>query len=989
MQFGILGSLRIVVDGREIALTSPRQRILLSALLVDVGWIVSTDRLAEVMWGDDQPDGPPGAVYTHVSRLRSLLQQHGGQEARRMLVTRPPGYVLAVEPGQVDAGRFERLVEEAQAAAAPQTTAELLEKALVLWRGRPLAEFDHESALVEAARLEELHTTAVELRADALLALGRYAPLAGELEAAVARHPFRERLRGQLMVALVRCGRQADALAAYRDLRDALVGELGLEPSAELRRLERAILQQDEELPWPAPAAGPRGRADPGRLREPSRAAVQALPEALTSFVGRDEDIRGVSAALAEARLVVLTGPGGVGKSRLAVRVAGEVADGYADGVDLCDLVGVDDSEAVPDVVATTLEAVPTDRADLQDALVATLRGQRRLVILDNCEHVSAGAAELADRITRGCPGVAVLATSRQPLGVPGQRIWPVRPLEVGPTLEGDAVALFRDRAAAVDPAFEVGDDREAVGEICRRLDGLPLAVELAAAWVRFMTPADIVDCLDDRFDLVTRDPGAASSRHRSLHAAVDRSYTLLPDATRRLFDRLAVFAGSFGLDAAEQVCAGDGLPAGEVADRLAELVDHSLVVVDRTGKRARYRVLETLRAYGHARLEARGGASSWHRRHAEHFTAVAEEAAARLKGPDEARWVEIVDTELANLRAAHAWACANGEVDLALHLAAHLRVYAYYRLRDEVYDWALRAVELPGASARAAYPAALLTAGVGQMQRGHLDRAREHAEQVLAAASDEAVVLRARRLLAEVALYEGRLEATDRWGREVIEQARGAGRRYDEALGHLYRVLAAAYAGRTEEARTLLEAGWQVVEAADQPTLRAGYHYLEGEVRLDDDPAAALRSFQEAIELARSVGNRFIEGVARVAAASLEARHGQPDGALAAFREIVDHWRASGDWAHMWTTLRNLLLLFQRIGADGQAAVLLGTVETATTGAPSFGVDAGRLARSADALRVTLGEEAFADAEARGRAMSDDEAVVYALEEIDRLLAN
>jgi DNA-binding SARP family transcriptional activator len=345
-------------------------------LLVEVGSVVSTDRLAEILWGDDPPDDPAGAVQTHVSRLRTVLGREGGEQARRVLTTRPPGYALAVDPKQIDAGRFEWLVEEARAAPTPQRAAERLACALELWRGEPLAEFDHEFARAEATRLKELRTTARELRGEALLALGRYAQAVIELEAAVARHPLREQLRGQLMVALVRSGRQADALAVYRDLRDVLVDELGVEPSAALRRLELAILQQDEALPWPAPPRGgapaaggpgrPGGPGGPGGPRQRPEPVPGALPEPLTSFVGRGEELRRVARALAAGRMVVLTG--------------------------------------VSDLIATTLGVLPAEPGDAKDALGAFLGAQQLLLVLDNCEHVVDGVAELVERIGQSCP---------------------------------------------------------------------------------------------------------------------------------------------------------------------------------------------------------------------------------------------------------------------------------------------------------------------------------------------------------------------------------------------------------------------------------------------------------------------------------------------------------------------------------------------------------------------------------------------------------
>ena len=823
LRFGILGSLRIEVDGEEVPLPSGKQRALLAALLIDVGAVVSTGRLADVLWGDDQPDDPARAIRTHVSRLRSVLLEWGGEQATAVLVTRPKGYALAVDPDWVDAGRFERLVGEAHTASSPQVRVHLTGEALALCRGVPLFEFDHPDANTERARLEGLRGEALELRADAMLRLGRYSEVVTELPALVERHPLHEKLRGQLMVALYRCGRQADALAAYRHLRDALVGELGVEPSAALRQLETAILQQVDDLPWPCPPVGLNASTGERRGPHQARSSTSVLPDELTSFVGREGDVRALEAALRERRIVVLSGVGGVGKSRLALRVAREVADNYADGVVLCDLVSADDDGAVSDVVATALGALPAPSGDSGDGLLESLRAQQVLLVLDNCEHVVTGASKLVDRIARRCPGVAVLATTRQPLRTAVQQIWPVMPLEVD-GMDGAGVELFRDRAASADPTFELTDaDRDVVVEICRRLDGLPLAVELAAAQVRFMNPADVVDRLDHRFDMLTSGPSTAPPRHRSLQAVLDWSYELLPDRTQRLLDRLAVFAGGSTLDAAVLVCAGEGLPAPDVANRLADLVDQSLVSVDRSGRHARYRLLETVRAYGEAHLRAGGDLQVWRRRHAEHFASLAEEAADGLRGPDEAHWVQVLDTELANLRAAQSWACTTGHVDLALRLASLLHVYAYQRLHDEVHGWALRAVDLPGASVHPEYPATLVAAAVGRVQRGELERAREDGEKALAVASQEQVVLRAQQLLAEISLYQGRLEEADQRGLELAERSRSVGDAYYESLGYLYRVHAAAYSGRAGEARGHLSAGWQAVGVAGTPTLRAG----------------------------------------------------------------------------------------------------------------------------------------------------------------------
>lgn len=988
VQFGILGALLIEADGHEVELGSSKQRLLMGALLIDSGEVVSTGRLAEILWGDDLPENAGRAIRTYVSRLRRALFEAGGAEARAMLATRPTGYALTVHPDRVDARRFEGLVQAARIATSPEVVADLVFDALALWRGEAFAEFDHDRATTESERLGELRRVAIELRADALLRLGRFQDVVAELEVAVVHSPLRERLHAQLMVALYRCSRQTEALAVYRNLRRELVSEFGVEPSAALRRIENAILQQVDDLPWPAPPIDAVTKAE-AEIPRRSGTVAPSWPVELTSFVGRTADLSAVVTAMRAKRVVVLTGIGGVGKTRLALRAARELAPDYVDGVVVCDLVSAEHPDAVVDVVATMLEILPGSGGGSQNGVVEALHGQRMLLVLDNCEHVVAAVSDLVERVCRRCPHVGVLATSRRALHVSGQQVWPVAPFAVGEEYDDAAVELFRDRAVSADPAFEMTDpDRGLVLEICRRLDGLALAIELAAAQMRSMNLADIAARLDDRLDLFAKETILGSARHRSLRAVLEWSYGLLSDESRMLVDRLATFVGGFGLDDAVAVGAGDGVSPRTLPNRLIELVDHSLVEVDHSDRHARYRLLESVRALGEEHLDELDELHRWRRRHAEHFTALAEAAAHGLRGPDEARWVRTIDAEFANFRAAHSWACADGQSDLALRLPAALYDYAYYRLHDEVHAWALRAVELPDIEHHAHFPAAAVAAAVGRMQRGDLERARHDVEQVLTMAADEQVRLRAVQLLAEIALYEGRLEAADRHGRELVELARAVGDAdYDEALGYLYRVHAAAYGARRDDARALLRRGQLGVDRTGAPALRAGYLYLEGEIQLDHDPGVARAALRRAIDIADATRNRFIGGIARVSIAALEARHGAPVDALAAFHDVVDHWRRCGDWVHMWTTLRNLVALFERVGASESAVVLLGALRTATTGAEAFGADATRLEHTDAVLRAVLGGAEFAALEASGRAMSDAQAVTFALDEVDRVL--
>lgn len=988
IDFGLLGPLHVTVGGAEVAVGSSRQRALLAALLVAKGAVVSADRLAEDVWGWEQPRDPAQALQTHVSRLRGVLAGAAGDDAREMLVTRPLGYALLVGAEQVDARRFATLAEQAEAADAAAEVVELADRALALWRGSPLAEFDQEFARFEAARLEAIRVGLLEARAEALLALGRSAQVVADLEPVVAEHPVREQLHAHLMLGLYRCGRQAEALGVYRRLRNRLVDELGIDPSLALRHLERDILQQREVLAGP-PASGTSG-SPAGGFDEGDGGG---LPVEVTSLVGREGEVARVSAALGAAPLVTLTGPGGVGKTRLALRVAHDTAERFADGARLCDLAAVEDAGAVAAAVATALGMRVRGSAVVEAAVADQLRGWQLLLVLDNCEHIVDGACRLADRIVRSCPHVRVLATSRQPLGVAGEQVWPLAPLEATAAGEGTqapAVELFLDRAGAADPGADLGEDLAVVAEICRRLDGLPLAVELAAARVRSMTPSDIAARLDRRFELLTSESPAADPRHRGLAAVIDVSYGLLSPAARRLFDHLAVFVGGFTLDAAEQVCADEHRPEGEVASRLAELVDHSLVVIDRTGSRgrqARYRVLETLRAYGELRLAEQEALPTCKQRHAAYYLDLAEQIAAGVTSGEEASWVAVGDAELANLRAAHRWGMGTEQADVALRLPARLHTYAYYRLRDEVFRWAEDALALPGAAEGSCGAEALAAAAVGCVHRGELDRAAAYCDAAQQAAStgDDLGRLRALNVAADIALYRGWLDDVDRLAGETVTAARACDRPFEEALGHLHAVFAAAYAGRTDDAVARLQQGWAVAEATANPSLRASYRLLDGEVWLEAEPARAEAALAEAVEIARSVGNRFVEGVARVSLASLQARRGEAR-ALATFADSIGHWRQAGDWVHQWTTLRNLVMLLVRLGAFEPAAVLRAAIASARSGASAFGADAQRMAAAAAAVRQSLGAEGYAAAEARGHTMDDHEAVAYALDVIARL---
>ena len=683
MEIRVLGPVEIVVDDHVRPVPGSGERELLALLALSAGRVVAVPMLVDALWGEDLPANPGNALQVRMSKLRRALTAVGAPSA--LIVTRAPGYVLDVDPDCVDALRFGRLLAEARgtgdgdAAAAAQ----LYREALSYWRGAALSEFAGTPwAGPEAARLSELQFAATEELIDLELAAGRHADVLGQLEALAAEHPLRERLHGRLMLALYRAGRQADALAVYQRTRAVLDAELGLEPSAELRALQEAILQQAPELQAPDRIAAARV----------ARAAQRRVPPRLTSFLGREEDVTRVGSLLRAHRLVTVTGPGGVGKTSLAVEVARAVK-GFADGVGFVRLAGVADDEQLPGAVLAALDVrdVPTVTADEQ--LFGHLRDREVLLVLDNCEHLADACAVLAERLLESCPRVTLLATSREPLAARGEVQAALDPLAVPPVgadrsdlATNTAIQLFVERAQSALPDFRLDDTTTAaVADICRHLDGIPLALELAAARVPALAVTDLADRMEDRFALLTAGPRTAEIRQRTLRATVDWSYQLLTEPERRLLRRLSVFRGSWALDAAQSVAGGDGLEPRLVVDTVARLVDKSLVSVDRNAG-PRYHLLETIREYARERLHEAAEAERIGRAHVRYLTELAEQAERDLRGDGQARWLPRLATERDDIESALAWCTthADTEPDAGLRLVGALGWYWYFSSRPD-----------------------------------------------------------------------------------------------------------------------------------------------------------------------------------------------------------------------------------------------------------------------------------------------------------------
>ncbi|MFD8641740.1 BTAD domain-containing putative transcriptional regulator [Streptomyces zaomyceticus] len=711
MRFAVLGETAVrTEDGRPVRVPERKVRTLLAALLVDAGRPVAAFRLVDDLWGDEPPGNPPRALQAKVSQLRRALDEAepGGRD---LVVTQAPGYLLAVPEGALDAQEFTRLATLGRETADPRARAAALGAALDLWRGPAFADFAEEAFARGAAdRLEEERLVVREALAEARLEAGEQDLLAGELTELVARHPLRERLRSVQLRALYRAGRQSEALAGYEELRALLADELGLDPSPELKALHAAMLRQDASLsasptaPAPAspsllaPVAAFTPVATPTPASAPSPPVVTGSPlrgnlfTPLTGIVGRDAAVAEVRGLLAERRLVTLTGPGGVGKTRLAVEVAGQLREEFADGVWLVEFAGARGQLA--EVVAAALELRDDGVWGLRpegeralttgERLAEVLRGRRTLLVLDNCEHVVDEAASLTELLLRTAPGLVVLTTSQEPLALAGETLWAVEPLD------GDsAVELFTARASASAPGFGSGAAldpaaREAVRAVCRRLDGIPLALELAATRVRALGVHGLLERLDDRFRLLDAGLRGAPARQQTLRAVIDWSWELLGEPERTVLRRLAVHAEGCSLAAAEEVCAdrdevaagasptpdppaagpavggaaaappaAGRVAAGDVLGLLARLVDRSLVVAVDGPDGPRYRLLESVAAYCLERLRDAGESETVRERHLTHYLSLAEDAGPALRGPDQRRRLVRLDAETANLRAA------------------------------------------------------------------------------------------------------------------------------------------------------------------------------------------------------------------------------------------------------------------------------------------------------------------------------------------------
>ncbi|MGO9780163.1 MAG: BTAD domain-containing putative transcriptional regulator [Streptosporangiaceae bacterium] len=887
MQVRLFGELEAVAEGVPVPVHGAKQRALLALLALQWGQPVSADRLIDVLWGDGQASNPANALQAQIGQLRRTF----GASA---VLTSEAGYALAVGPDDVDVVRFGQLVAEGRRLARDGETvlaSAALGEALGLRRGEPLAEFVGAGfADAERAHLDELTLVAAEARAGADLMLGRHGELAGELEALCRQHPLRERLWELRILALYRAGRQAEALRAYTEIRDCLVGELGIDPGPALRELQARVLAQDSSL---APASIP---ARPARVPAAAPPAPAGnLRARLSRFVGRDAELAQLREAVRSSRLVTLTGPGGAGKTRLAVEVAAALRDEHPDGVWLVELAAVAGPGGVAPAAAAALGAGAAPlpgappAASATDVIARHLAGRSLVVVLDNCEHLIGEAAALADTLTGAVPGLRLIATSREPLGIPGEVLVPV-----GGLAPSAAVELFVDRARAVRPGFlPDGPASDVIEDICRRLDDLPLAVELAAARLRALPLATLAERLGDRFRLLSHGARTALPRQQALRAVVDWSYDLLFEDERRLFARLATFTGGCGLTAAEAVCADDQVPADEILDIESRLVDKSLVVAPGDEAEARYSQLQTLWQYGRDRLTESGEADAMRARHGTYYRQLAEQAHQGLRGAGGPVWRDRLGTESGNLRAALDWYLAAGDAGSALSLVSGM-AWLWFITGDflEGARWLGDALGAQGPRR----PEAEATA---RLWRGYCVGMSTHPAAGVIECEEAVAVLRTShdqaRLAEALVVYATVLGFAHHFGRSL--EALGEARDLLEPASHGW--LLAAHdlivawnllsLGRLEEAEPVARSSLEGFDAAGEVLVVVSpLNALASVAEARGDLEAATAAYEALVERCRATGQPLQVPFSLVALAALRARQGDDAAADGLYAEAI-----------------------------------------------------------------------------------------------------